>query len=441
VPPSLRPALPVAAAFALLLAGGGAARAQYLETYFPSAVPGYDTAQGVTVLSRERPSYDPRGVRLGSFVLHPTLLEGLGFDSDVTGLPGGPASALLRTAPAINARSDWSRDALGIALSADNRQYFDAPRQNTTNWTASIGGGTTIGRQNLTIGYSYLSLNQNATEVGALPSDTPVHFAVNDVRVAYPVDLGRLVITPTVDVRTFQFDATTVLGMPMSQAYRDRVVTIAGAVARYELAELRNLLFVLQGVDVAYTAPQPGQPSNNATGAIALGGIDYQETGPWRYRLLVGVEERRFAAAQYATRIAPIAQGAVIWTPTGLTTVTATLARTIEEPSAQGSSGYVYTRADLGVDHELFRNLLLQARAAFLNANYLQGGGTETSWRLGGGVTWLLNRNVRLSLDYGHTTQSGVPVPQPGASTTATTATTTTTVFRDAVMLAVRLAL
>jgi hypothetical protein len=58
------------------------------------------------------------------------------------------------------------------------------------------------------------------------------------------------------------------------------------------------------------------------------------------------------------------------------------------------------------VDHELYRNILLEGRSRLQIAQYLQGGGSETSYTLGGGINWLLTRNVRLSLDYGFTQQT-----------------------------------
>jgi hypothetical protein len=48
----------------------------------------------------------------------------------------------------------------------------------------------------------------------------------------------------------------------------------------------------------------------------------------------------------------------------------------------------------------------LQGRGSAQAAQYLQGG-TQTNFTFGGGISWLLNRNVRLSLDYDAIKQSG----------------------------------
>ena len=58
---------------------------ELLSSYFPTGVPGYGTAPGVTVASRERPDFDPLGTRIGSFMLRPQVEEGLGYDDNVFG--------------------------------------------------------------------------------------------------------------------------------------------------------------------------------------------------------------------------------------------------------------------------------------------------------------------------------------------------------------------
>jgi hypothetical protein len=57
------------------------------------------------------------------------------------------------------------------------------------------------------------------------------------------------------------------------------------------------------------------------------------------------------------------------------------------------------------------RNVLLQASAGAQHADFLQGGGQASGFSLGGGVTWLMNRRVRLSATYDFTDQRGSSSP------------------------------
>lgn len=431
-------AIRVVALLGGIAAWASPAGAQYLQNYVPRGVPGYGTDRGVTVLSRERPDYDTDGVRVGSFVVRPMLGEATGYDSNVNG--AGQGSWLMHTAPAVSAQSDWGRDRLGAALSLDNYADFDQPRQSRTDWTATIGGGKTIGGSNLNLGYSHLSLHQTSTELASVASDTPVAFQVDDVRGDYTVDFGRLSFMPNVDLRNFTFDGTTVLGVPVSQSYRDRLVSQGGVTVRYSLSEQRNLLLVLTGLDSHYTRPQRGQPSNNSRSVLVLAGLDYLADGMFRYQLLAGGEVRIFAASAYGTRAAPIIEARAIWTPTGLTTVTGSLSREIEDPSAEGTSGYTYSIGRIVVDHEYRRDILLQGRGGVQVAQYLHGGGTQTAFSIGAGATWLVNRNLRASLEYDFTDQSGSGNSSARAAQTLS-GLSSGAYSRNVILLALRLAL
>lgn len=413
-------------------------RAQFINQYFPPGVPGYEREPGVTVASRLRPAYDPLGVRIGGFTLQSQLEEGIGYSSNAAGLSHSPGSWFLDTAPTLTLNSNWSRDQLGAAVTLDDRRYFDAPSQNYTDWTASIGGGYTIGRHDAILAYSHLSLHEDPSQLGSVPSSTPVPYQVDDLRGEYTFEQGRFSFTPRLDVQLYRFGNSTMFGVPQSQTSQNRIVLTGGVETHYALSDQRSLVFVVQGIDSNYTDVLLGQPTNSSKSFLALGGIDYQASGVWRYRLLLGVETRTFESSQFRTHTAPIIEGSVIWTPTGLTSVTGLVSRTIEDPASSGTGSYTYTRAGLVVDHEYLRNVLLQGRMGFEAAEYLNGGGTQTNITVGAGVKWLLNRNVRLSLDYSYTGQQG-----------AASSITGTPVFgafqgsfvRNVVLLTLRLAL
>ncbi len=392
-----------------LLALGAApgARAQYVENYFPTGTPGFDREQGVTVLSRLRPLYQEPGVRLGAYTVNARLDESVGYDSNILGVTGGPSSGFVKTSPSINANSNWSRNRFGISASLDDYSYFSASGLSYTNYSVSVGGGYTIGRHDLNIGYSHLRQHELGTDIGAVATTTPLPYDVDAVRADYTVEAGRFSFVPNIDVRLFQFGNAAVVGQPANQSYRDRTVVIGGVTTRYELSDQRSILVVLQGINSHYIRPQSQQVSNNSKSFLLLAGLDYQATGLWRYRLLGGVEVRAFDASQYGTRTAPIAEANVIYTPTGLTTLTGFVRRQIEDVQSEGTAGYTFTTTGIVVDHEYRRNILLQGRGSFQAAEFFQSTGTTTSYTLGGGVNWLVNRRVRLSADYDFTQQSG----------------------------------
>jgi hypothetical protein len=191
--------LAVATGGLLLVAAAGAARGQTLSGYFPMGVPGYSTMPGVTVLSRARPDYQPLGIPVDSFVVSPSMSEGLGYDSNVLGGPGSPGSWTLGTQPSVQVKSDWSQDSVVGVLGLDDTRYLDTPSQSRTDATAAFGGTLAIGRDELTMATAYLSNHENRSAIDALPTDTPVAYRLFDARLGYTIVLDRLSLTPNLE--------------------------------------------------------------------------------------------------------------------------------------------------------------------------------------------------------------------------------------------------
>ena len=203
------------------------------------------------------------------------------------------------------------------------------------------------------------------------------------------------------------------MGAPASQNYRDRNVLAGGVTARYEIMPLQNALLVLRGTATNYLTPQAGQPTRNSTGALVLVGLSDDRDAFWRYRLLLGWEERQFAASAYPAHNAPVAEAELIWAPNGMTTVTGTLTRSIEDAAQEGESGYTYTAGKLTIDHEYARDILLQATGGVQQADFLQGA-RQRALLFGLGVTWLVDRRTRVSATYSYNDQQGGGVGTSG---------------------------
>jgi hypothetical protein len=395
-------------AAALAVAGASlpvAAQAQYIETYLPATVPGFDESQGVAVLSRPRPLYEALGIRAGDFMVRPSLDQSFGYNSNLLGTQDALGSSFLDSSAAVDVASDWARNRVGFSASVNNVTDFDAPSQSHTDATVGVGGSYTLGRGDASLGYTHLSEHENGTDIGAIASATPIGYDVDDVRGEVTTIIGPLAVTPNFDVADYRFGDATLDGRSVAQSYQNRLIASGGVTGRYD-AGAEGLLLVLQGIDSHYTDPLPGQPSQDSQSLVALTGFDTQaEQEVWRLRLLAGLEYRSFTASQYGSRLEPIVEASVIWTPSRMLTLTGTVTRTVEEPQYEGTAGYVYTIGKLVADYELRRNILLQGRAAFQEADFLQGSGNQTIVSAGLGATWLLNRNIHISLNYDFASQ------------------------------------
>lgn len=376
------------------------AQAQLLDTLFPEGVPGYGTEQGVTVKSRARPEYEPLGFHIDTTTIRPQLGMSAGYDDNIFGGPSHRGAWTIAAQPSVLASTDNSVGSAGLYLSANDVRYLGVPSQDRTDGSAFLGGTINLGQDKLTLGAGYLAQHEDRTALDALPSDRPVAFTVADFRVSYDAVFGRFTATPSVEANDRQFANTTIFGQPVSEAARDRTSVQPGLTLRYGWMSGRDVLWVNRLVETNYTHPSIGQPSNNSNAWQSLLGVDYDDDTVWNYRLLGGVEYRQAAASTAASQTTGIAEAEITWSPTGMTTVRASAFRGVEDAAQTGLSSYTYTTASLRADHELLRNVLLTASATVRQATFNQSGGQQLGLGFDTGASWLVNRNLRLSLTY-----------------------------------------
>ena len=405
-----RPPCLTAATALLVIAFTSAASCQVIDQYLDADVPGYDTAAGVTVASRQHPGYDPQGVRVGSFLLTPVLSESAGYDDNVTGTARARGSAVIETNASVGAAGGWSGTTIVASLNVDDFEYPEESRQSFTNFTAAAGISHDFGQDTLYVGATHLNLSQTSRDLNVPNLDSSAAFRVDDVRANYKIDLGRALVQPGVDVSYYNFDNGSVDGTPYLQSYRDRVVVSPSITGSYEFATRRRVVVVLRDTQSDFDTAPPGQPRQNFNDVSVLAGLAYDADGIIVFRLLGGYEERSFASSLYSAIQAPILEGKVTWTPTGLDTVTATAARYIEDSAAEATTGYTETALKLNLDHELLRNVIVSLHGAAYLDNYdhsqTSAGGSQSFYTGGVGASWLLDRNIRLAADYTYSSRN-----------------------------------
>ena len=373
--------------------------AQMLDNYIPTNLSGYDVDPGVTVTSRLRPQYASPGIRLGDVIVRPQITESIGYDAvPVSGQRGG--STIVGTDASVRAETQWSRHQLGMGVSVQDIRYLDLPRQSYTNWIIGIGGSYDIGRDTLSAQYTHFSLNQLPTGIDNTGLLQPQPYTTDAAKISYKTQLGPWTFIPSLLVAATRFaDVTNPDGSIRTGAVLDRNVETASLETLYSFAPQRSAVLVVRGTTAQYLG---GQPRRNYNDISVLGGLDYSTSGSFRYRALAGYQVRTYENRAFQNNSSPIVEASVIWTPTGLTTVTGTAIYRIEDANEDTFIGYRYTQARVVVDHEYLRNVLLQGLASVQSAEYFQSGARQTVYSAGASVTWLLNRNVGLTGSYGY---------------------------------------
>ena len=390
----------LAGSLTALAAYSTGAHAQAVNQYLNSNVSSYGLEPGVTVTSRLHSDYDPIGIRVGIITLLPSLDEGVGYDDNVTGTSNARGSVRIDTDAKLVATANPRGSNITATLNVADTEFTSQSSQSFTNWTADVSGTHDFGEDQLYLGATHYNLNQTPRDLGEPQLDSAIGYHIDEFRANYTIALSRLRITPGLDVSLYNFDNGSVAGVPYLQSYRNRAVYQPTLTANYELAPRRTLVVILRDADAVYDNTTAGLPQQNFNDFSILGGAAYDVDGIIDVRLLAGYEERSFSSNTYKMIQAPIVEGAVTWTPTGLTTVSATAARYITDATAEATVAKTETALKFSVDHELFRNIILNANARFIEDDYADNGGSQQFYAVGGGVTWRLNRYVRLVADY-----------------------------------------
>ncbi len=389
-------------------------RAQEIEQYLPITVPGYDQRGGAVIPARPLTEYDPLGVRVGAFTVRTQLDEIVSYADNVLGRAGGPGSWIIGTAPSVSFNSNFARNSIGGSFNINDAHYLGQSAQTRTDYSGSLGGSYQIGNDTVTVAASELYQHEDPLSIDSRTLQTPLGFHVTDLRVLYDTSFGRWRFEPSVEYLGYRFDDQTLPGDTFRQKVRNRDTLVEGLTTRYEAFPGRSVVFIVRAVETRYVAALYGALRPNSNAYEALGGLDYSVSGNLQVLLLGGYEVRQFESSLLKTISSPVAQAAVVWTPSGLTTVTARAARTIEDAIGETTTGVTTTRGRVVVDHELRRNWLLQATAGVVYAEFAQGGGNQTVYSAGVSATYRVNRNLRVSGSYNFSALAGANTPPPG---------------------------
>lgn len=382
----------------LVLCRTESAKAQLIQQYFPSGIPGYEPDFSDSVVTRMNTQNLTDGIELGDFIIRPVLSETAGYNSNVLGAPNSGSSSIDSVA-AVRLNSDWGRDALGASFSVDDRRYLQLPSANFMNWSAGLGGGLTLGDDTATLAYSHLALHLNATDPGVIGVVSPVPYSIDDVRMSYAKLFARVSITPQFEYQRFVFGQSSG-GTNVNYDSLDHQTESGTVTAQYEFTPGDAAVLVLRSTQAQFSLV----PGDNYLDLSAFAGLDFRGDDIIQFRTLLGLERRSFNAA--ATVTTPTFELDAVWTPTQLDTVTGTAIRQQDDPTSPFAHNQIITHASVELDHELRTNVFFRATAGGGESESQGGAGLgtarQTQMSFGASFIWNINRHMRASLGYGY---------------------------------------
>jgi hypothetical protein len=140
----------------------------------------------------------------------------------------------------------------------------------------------------------------------------------------------------------------------------------------------------------------------DSRGFDALAGVSLDISGLLFGDIFGGYRKRLFDDSRFDTVQGGAFGAALTWIPTQLTTLVLTVNNEVVESVSNQSSSFTSTGVGLDVDHELLRNLILSAGAAFRFDDYEGIDLEESNITARVSADYLMNRYVRLRAQYRH---------------------------------------
>src|SRR5579872_4946533 len=191
-----------------------------------------------TPFNRPRPDYDPLGVRVGSFLVFPSIAASGTYDSNVFATSSGAQSDFFFSErPALSVKSDWNQHAVSINLNGDFHQYTKLSSENVNNGEAEL-----VGRYDISVGEYFLIdalyelTHEDRTSPDAAFGKNPTEYHVSAVDLGYVRQPGRLGFRLDSTITSYDYNNTTSSsGATIVQDFRDRIEFVIAPKLTYEI--------------------------------------------------------------------------------------------------------------------------------------------------------------------------------------------------------------
>ncbi|MBW8639148.1 outer membrane beta-barrel protein [Hoeflea sp. WL0058] len=351
-----------------------------------------------TVVRQPDPDpYAAVGMRIGTFILRPTLTQQLGHESVLDG-DAQTARTLSRTTLAAELESDWSRHQFKLSAEQviDITLSGDGPEDPSTSVDAElrldISSTTTA---NLFFGYDFRREDQtdaNSVENAIAQSDVHSFEGRAGLEHSFGVWAGRATFTA---MRSTYGDVELDDGEELSQSERDnnsyRLALRAGA----DNGSVLRPFAEIEGTLIDYDETEDENGYNRSSNGFALrAGAVFDRGEKWNGEIAAGYMQRNYNDPRLEPIGALSISGYANWSPERDTVVRLGLNSSIEDSTTAGVSGSVYYSASADITRKVRENFITRLNGQLGWRRYYGDLPEETVIVAGAGFTWWLNRNV-----------------------------------------------
>ncbi|MGH8563202.1 MAG: outer membrane beta-barrel protein [Gammaproteobacteria bacterium] len=371
--------------------------------------------RGETVTNRARPELDPLGVRAGGLFIYPRLGLQEFYNDNIFAIDSGEQDDFITLiTPRVDVTSDWTKHAFDLYAKAAIARYADQTVEDFEDFSVGTNGRLDITqRTNLRAGVNYDRLHEgrgspdDIRRQGGSPPVEPTIFDVGSAFLTYQQWLGRFLLESGGVVDRLGYDnVKRENGDTIINDDRDRVLISGNLKVGYEFMP-GYTAFARGEVDYRrydnLCCDDFSQFDRDSEGYLIEVGTDFDVTAVLFGNVAIGYRSQDYDDPRFDTIGDVAGRASLTWNPTGLTTVSAAITRgEVVETTLSGSAAIFETAGQVTLDHELLRNLLLQAAVSVGDDDFQDIDRSDTYVRAGFGAKYLMNRYIHLDLSYGY---------------------------------------
>ena len=383
----------------------------------PATAPGQQPSYaGETVTSRPRPEFDPIGLRFDDYFWFPRAEVDEAYNSNIFATSSKPTTDLITAlVPSFDLISIFSKNALNLHGASVLDFYANHSAQNTQDGTVSADG-----RYDVTAGSSFFGTAQVAHQHISYGSPNSPGSPTSPAAIAEPVTYwtyagragyaqGGRRLSWGVDGGSIsaQYNAAPLVGGgSLPQSSQDATVSDVALRVSYEIAPDYLGYVRLDGALYDYWHTAPGETFRpNSKTYRADFGLQILPRHIVYGQVYTGYLVQTFDQSSLGSTSTPDYGGRLVWNVTPLTTltfnglrtfITGSFANPVTGVSGPAGNGYLASTVQAVADHELFRNLLLNANFIYENDSFQGITRTDNVYTASGGVRYLVNRHLFL---------------------------------------------
>jgi hypothetical protein len=347
-------------------------------------------------------AYSPLGIRGGSLLFFPAVELSAAYSSNPQSIPHGPGSPYFVVAPELLVQSDWSRHALTATIAGSYTDYTRdfTPSLNRPYLNSKIDGRIDVTRDTQILLENRVLVSTDnpgspnlQAGLARLPVDTTLGGTLGVVQA-----FNRLIVTlkSTFDRVQYQNSVLTD-GSTASNADRDlNQYAGIGRVAFDLDAGVKPFVELQQDARVYDLQFDAGGQQRSSMGTTVKAGATVDLFGTLSGAMAIGYLERTYQDPTLPKLSGVIADGALLWQATALTSAKLSASSLVAESTVFGVSGELSRDVALQVDHAFRRWLIGTMKLGYGQDHYFGDGRLDNRFFASVGMTYKLNRDIWL---------------------------------------------